>query len=172
MSQRVAPPGVVNIADLRRLAERRLPRVVFDYIDGGADAEVTLRETSRVYDTVPLRPRCAVATPRCDLRTTVLGATLEMPLLLGPVGSTRMFYPHGEAVAARAAADAGIVYTLSTLSGSTLEEVKAASTGPVWYQLYLVGGHDVARTTIERARTAGFSALVTTIDTPVPGLRQ
>src|SRR4029077_16393763 len=104
--------NVVNIADLRRRAQRRLPRVVFDYIDGGADDEVTLRENSRVYDLVTLRPRCAVAIPKCDLRTTVLGTTLELPLLLGPIGSTRMFYPRGEAVAARAAGDAGTVYTL------------------------------------------------------------
>ena len=163
---------VVNIADLRRLAQRRLPRVVFDYIDGGADDEITLRGNSRAYDAVTLRPRCAVAIPKCDLRTTVLGTTLELPLLLGPVGSTRMFYPHGEAAAARAASEAGTVYTLSTLSGSTLEEVKAASAGPVWYQLYLVGGHDVARASIERARRAGFSALVVTVDTPVAGLRE
>jgi L-lactate dehydrogenase (cytochrome) len=146
--------------------------VVFDYIDGGADDEITLRGNSRAYDAVTLRPRCAVAIPKCDLRTTVLGTTLELPLLLGPVGSTRMFYPQGEAAAARAASDAGTVYTLSTLSGSTLEEVKAASAGPVWYQLYLCGGHDVARASIERARRAGFSALVVTVDTPVAGLRE
>jgi L-lactate dehydrogenase (cytochrome) len=169
---RLASHRVVNIADLRRLAKRRLPRVVFDYIDGGADAEVTLRENCRVFDTVTFRPRCAVATAVCDLKTTVLGTTLELPLLLGPVGSTRMFYPHGEAAAARAAGNAGTVYTLSTLSGSTVEEVKAASKGPVWYQLYLVGGHDVARAGIERARTAGCSALVVTIDTPVAGMRE
>src|SRR5437867_4244756 len=169
---RLTSHRVVNIADLRRLARSRLPRVVFDYIDGGADDEVTLRENCRVYDAVTLRPRCAVAIPKCDLRTTVLGTTLELPLLLGPVGSTRMFYPRGEAESARAAADAGTVYTLSTLSGSTLEEVKAASTGPVWYQLYLVGGHDIARATIERARAVGYSALVVTIDTPVAGLRE
>jgi isopentenyl diphosphate isomerase/L-lactate dehydrogenase-like FMN-dependent dehydrogenase len=168
----LASHRVVNIADLRRLAERRLPRIVFDYIDGGADAEVTLRENSRAFDAVTFRPRCAVATLACDLRTTVLGTTLEMPLLLGPVGSTRMFYPHGEALSARAAGAAGTVYTLSTLSGSTLEEVKAASDGPVWYQLYLLGGHDVARAAIDRARKAGFSALVVTIDTPVAGLRE
>ena len=168
----LASHRVVNIADLRRLAQRRLPRIVFDYIDGGADAEVTLRENSRAFDAVTFRPRCAVATGTCDLRTTVLGTRLEMPLLLGPVGSTRMFYPHGEALSARAAGAAGTVYTLSTLSGSALEEVKAASDGPVWYQLYLLGGHDVARAAIDRARRAGFSALVVTIDTPVAGLRE
>src|SRR5919198_2613952 len=163
---------VLNIADLRRLARRRLPRVVFDYIDGGADDEVTLSRSTRVYDDVFLRPRSAVAVTDCDLRTTVLGTQLALPFLLGPIGSTRMFYPHGEAAAARAAGEAGTVYTLSTLSGSTIEEVRAASRGPVWYQLYLVGGREVAKKAIARARTAGFTALVVTIDTPVSGNRE
>jgi L-lactate dehydrogenase (cytochrome) len=165
-------PRVVNIADLRRLAERRLPRAVFDYIDGGADAELTMRENCRVYDDVILRPRNAVAIPQCDLHVTVLGRRLELPFLLAPVGSSRMFYPRGEEVAARAAGAAGTAYILSTLSGCRLEDVKAASTGPVWYQLYLVGGREVASAAIERARTAGYSALAVTIDTAVSGLRE
>jgi L-lactate dehydrogenase (cytochrome) len=172
MSRAVDSPRVVNIGDLRRLAERRLPRAVFDYIDGGADGELTLRENCRVFDAVTFRPKNAVAMATCDLRTTVLRAQLELPLLLGPVGSSRMFYPRGEAVAAHAAGAAGTVYILSTLSGCRLEEVKAASSGPVWYQVYLVGGRDVAKAAIERARTAGFSALVITIDTAVSGLRE
>src|SRR5213592_2494228 len=127
----------VNIADLRRLAKRRLPRVVFDYIDGGADAETTLRENCRAFETVTFRPRCAVATPACDLRTTVAGAPVSMPVLLAPVGCSRMFYPRGEEAAARAAGAAGTVYILSTLSGCRLEDVKAATSGAAWYQLYL-----------------------------------
>ena len=162
----------VNIADLRQLAKRRLPRIVFDYADGGAEDEITLRANCRVFDTVTLRPRCAVSSPCPDLRTTVLGTTFELPFLLAPIGSTRMFCPHGEALAAAAAGASGAGYILSTLSGSPLEEVKAAATRPVWYQLYLVGGHDVARAGIERARKAGFSALVVTIDTPVAGMRE
>ena len=165
-------PRVLNIADLRRLAKRRLPRAVFDYIDGGADDEVTLRENCRVFDDVILRPRNAVTSSSIDLRTSVIGANLELPFLLAPVGSSRMFYPRGEAVAARAAGAAGTVYIQSTLSGCKLEEVKAASSGPVWYQLYLVGGRDIAKAAIERARAAGFSALVVTIDTAVSGLRE
>src|SRR6266481_7830071 len=160
MARSVQPPRVVNIADLRRVAKRRLPRVVFDYIDGGADAELTLRENCRAFDTVTFRPRCAVATSTCDLRTTVLGTPLSMPLILAPVGSSRLFYPRGEEAAARAAGAAGVAYTLSTLSGCTLEDVAAASKAPVWYQLYLVGGRDCALSTIERAKAAGFSALV------------
>ncbi|HEX3703723.1 MAG TPA: alpha-hydroxy acid oxidase [Vicinamibacterales bacterium] len=165
-------PDVVNIADLRRLAKRRLPRAVFDYIDGGADAEITLRENCRAFELVRFRPRCAVATAACDLRTTVLGTRLALPFLLAPVGSSRMFYPRGEAVAAREADAAGTAYILSTLSGCRLEEVKAASKGPCWYQLYLAGGRDVALAAIARARAAGFTALVVTIDTPVAGMRE
>ena len=171
MHKRVQPPRVINIEDLRRLAKRRLPRVVFDYIDGGAEAELTLRANCRAFEAVTFRPRCALATST-DLRTTVLGTSLSMPLILAPVGSSRLFYPRGEEVAARAAGTAGIAYTLSTLSGCALEDVAAASKGPRWYQLYLIGGRDCTLSAIERARAAGFSALVVTIDTPVAGLRE
>lgn len=162
----------ISIEDLRRLAMRRAPRVVFDYIDGGADAEVTLRENSRVFETVTFQPRGAVAMPAVDLRTTVLGVTLDLPFILAPLGSSRMFYPKGEIVAARAAGQAGTAYILSTLSGCRLEDVKAASAGPVWYQVYLVGGRDVARAAIARASAAAVGALVVTVDTPVAGLRE
>ncbi len=162
----------VNIADLRELARRRLPRMVFDYIDGGAEDELTLRENSRVFDGVRLRPRCGVALGACALGTRVLGHELELPILLAPVGSSRLFWPHGEAAAAKAAGRAGTAYVLSTLSGTRLEEVRAASSGPCWYQLYLAGGRDVALRGIARAKAAGFGALVVTIDTPVAGLRE
>ena len=172
MPRTVTSAQVVNIADLRLLAQRRLPRAAFEYIDGGADGEVTLRENCRVYEDVALRPRSAVVTKGVDLRTSVLGTELALPVLLGPVGSCRMFWPRGEAAASCAAGAAGTVYVLSTLSGTRLEEVKAASTGPCWYQLYLCGGREVALATIARAKAAGFSALVVTIDTPVAGLRE
>jgi len=168
----VESPRVLNIEDLRRRAKRRLPRVVFDYIDGGAEDESTLRANCRAFEVVTLRPRCAVATPSCDLRTTVLGIPVSMPLILAPVGSCRLMFPRGEEAAAHAAGEAGIICTLSTLSGCRLEDVAAASKGPVWYQLYLVGGRDCALGGIDRARKAGFSALVVTIDTPVAGFRE
>lgn len=155
------PSRYLNVSDLRLAAQRRLPKVAFNYIDGGADAEVTLRENSRAFEDVAFRPRSAVATRSCDLTTTVLGTTLQLPFLLAPVGSSRMFYPRGEEVAARAAGEAGTGYILSTLSGCHVNDVKAATTGPVWYQLYLVGGHDVARAAIaRRAIDAGASAIV------------
>jgi isopentenyl diphosphate isomerase/L-lactate dehydrogenase-like FMN-dependent dehydrogenase len=172
MSRTIAPPRVLNIDDLRREAKRRLPRVVFDYIDGGAERERTLGENRRAFDDVLFRPRSAVATRQCDLSTEVLGTRLELPFMLAPVGSSRLFYQRGEEAAARAAGKAGTNYILSTLSGCRLEDVKAATTGPAWYQLYLVGGREVALSSIARAKAAGYRALVVTIDTPVAGLRE
>ena len=111
----VEPPRILNIEDLRRRAKRRPPRVVFDYIDGGAEDESTLRANCQAFEAVTLRPRCAVATPVCDLRTTVLGNSVSMPLILAPVGSCRLMFPRGEEAAARAAGEAAIICTLSTL---------------------------------------------------------
>ncbi len=168
----VASPRVVSIGDFRAIAKRRVPASVFDYLDGGAEGEVTLRESCRVYEDVTFRPRHAVAFGKCDLRTRVLGFDLALPFLLAPVGYSRLMHPVGEVGAARAAGNAGTAYILSTKYGQKLEEVKAASTGPVFYQLYLMGGRGAAEAVIERARVAGFSALVVTIDTPVSGIRE
>jgi L-lactate dehydrogenase (cytochrome) len=163
---------VVSIADLRAIAQRRVPKSVFDYLDGGAEGEVTLRENCRVYEDVTFRPRHAVAFANCNLRTRVLGFDLALPFLLAPVGYSRLMHPVGEVGAAHAAGNAGTAYILSTISGHKLEDVKAVSTGPVFYQLYLMGGRGAAEAAIERARVAGFSALVVTIDTPVSGIRE
>jgi len=168
----VASPRVVSIADFRSIAQRRVPQSVFDYLDGGAEGEVTLRENCRVYEDITFRPRCAVAFAKCNLRTRVLGFDLALPFLLSPVGYSRLMHPVGEVGAAHAAGNAGTAYILSTISGHKLEDVKAASTGPVFYQLYLMGGRGAAEAAIERARVAGFSALVVTIDTPVSGIRE
>src|SRR5438093_2795435 len=171
-SKSVKSPRVVNIEDLRNLARRRLPKMVFDYLDGGADAEVTLRENCRAFESVTFRPRQAVSVPACDLRTRVLGIDVSFPALLAPVGYSRMMHPHGEVAAAHAAGAAGTAYILSTISGHRLEDVKAGSAGPVFFQLYLMGGRGASEAAIERARVAGYGALVVTIDTPVSGMRE
>jgi isopentenyl diphosphate isomerase/L-lactate dehydrogenase-like FMN-dependent dehydrogenase len=168
----VFSPPIVNIADFRPLAQRRLPKAVFDYLDGGADGEITLRENCRAFDDILFRPRCAVAFSACPLKTTVLGHELSFPAMLAPVGYSRLMHPGGEVAAASAAGKAGTAYILSTISGHPMERVKAASTGPVFYQLYLLGGREAAEAAIDRARNAGFAALVVTIDTPVAGLRE
>jgi L-lactate dehydrogenase (cytochrome) len=166
------PHRIVNIEDLRLAARRRVPRVVFDYVDGGADGEITMRENVRAFETVSFRPRCAVNTPQIDLSTTVTGIPLALPFLLAPVGSSRMLYPRGEEQASAAAGAAGTGYILSTFSGCRLEDVKAASSGPCLLQLYLVGDRDVSTSMMDRAQRAGYSALVVTIDTATAGLRE
>jgi isopentenyl diphosphate isomerase/L-lactate dehydrogenase-like FMN-dependent dehydrogenase len=171
-SRSVASPRVVCIEDFRPIARARVPKSVFDYLDGGAEGEVTLRENCRIFNDVTFRPRHAVEVAKCDLRTRVLGLDLALPFLLAPVGYSRLMHPGGEVAAARAAGRAGTGYILSTISGHKLEDVKAGSAGPVFYQLYLMGGRGAAETSIERARVAGFSALVVTIDTPVSGIRE
>jgi L-lactate dehydrogenase (cytochrome) len=164
--------GAVNIDDLRKLARRRVPRAVFDYIDGGADGEVTLRENRRVWEDIFLRPRNAVATPECDTRVNVFGSELALPMILAPLGSSRMFHPSGELAAAKAAGEAGIAYTLSSFSGYSFEQLAAASTAPLWYQLYLAGGREVVEATLARAWKSRFQALAVTIDTNGPGMRE
>jgi L-lactate dehydrogenase (cytochrome) len=154
------------------MAKRRLPRVVFDYIDGGADGEVTLRENRSAFDSILFRPRGAVPSGPCKIATSVAGSSIGLPFMLAPLGSSRMFFPKGECAAARAAGEAGTGYVLSTLSGCRLEDVKAATTGPAWFQLYMLGGRETAARTVERAKAAGYSTLVLTIDTPVAGLRE
>ena len=171
-SRQVASPRVVCVEDFRPLARRRLPKPVFDYLDGGAEGEVTLRENCRVFADVTFRPRQAVGVSTCEMRTRVLGFDVAFPALLAPVGYSRLIHPDGEAGAARAAGAAGTAYILSTISGHRVEEVKAASAGPVCFQLYLLGGRAAAEAVIERARVAGCAALVITIDTPVAGLRE
>jgi isopentenyl diphosphate isomerase/L-lactate dehydrogenase-like FMN-dependent dehydrogenase len=169
---RVRSPRVVNVQDFRVLARRRLPKVVFDYLDGGAEDEITLRENRRAFEDVTFRPRHAVAFAECDLRTRVLGCDLALPLMLAPVGYSSVMHSRGEMAAARAAGESGTAYILSTISGVALEDVKAATSGPVFYQLYLLGGRTAAEAAIERARNSGFSGLFVTIDTAVAGMRE
>src|SRR5262245_22049764 len=156
---------VVNVDDFRPLARRRLPRVVFDYLDGGAEGELTLRANCRAFEEATFRPRNAVPVGEVSIAARALGLDLSFPAMLAPVGYSRLMHPGGEVAAARAAGEAGTAYILSTISGHPLEDVRAASPGPVCYQLYLVGGRAASEAALERARNAGYSALVVTVDT-------
>ena len=171
-NRKLRSSAVVNIEDLRRLAQRRVPRAVFDYLDGGADAEVTLEENCRAFRDTTFRPRNGVAAYGCKTSVSVLGQEIAFPAILAPVSYIRLMHPDGEAGVARAAGQAGTIYALPTISGHTLETVKAASSGPLWYQLYLIGGRAAAEGAIDRARRAGYSALVLTVDTPASGNRE
>jgi len=168
----LASPRVVNIKDLRRLARARLPDAVFDYLDGAADDELTLKDSVKCFQEVLFKPRFAVATPACDLGVTVLGEKLSVPYMLGPIGYSRLMHPRGELAASAAAGRHGTAYILSTLSGHPMEDVKAQSKGPTFFQLYLAGGRKAAEGGLARAKAAGFKGLFVTIDTPVGGNRE
>lgn len=171
--QRVAAK-IGSVAQARRLALRRIPRPVEDYLEGGAGSERTMRANEAAIDAVQFLPRVGVTrgVPSPDLATTVLGTPVSMPLLLSPVGFTRMMDPAGDVAGAAAAGKAGTIFTLSSMSGHTMDEVMAAASGPVWFQLYFLGGRPGAEQLVDRARQAGFSALVVTLDTQIPGNRE
>src|ERR1700722_575616 len=147
----LSPPRRVHIEDLRQQAMRRLPRAVFDYLDGGAESESSLRNNCLAFESLTFRPRNAIAVPKCDLRAKVLGAELSFPAILAPIGYSRLIHPAGECAAAGGAGAAGTAYILSTIAGHKLEDVRAASNGPLWYQLYLIGGRAAAEAALERA---------------------
>ncbi len=163
-----------TVADARRLAKRRVPPAVFHYIDGAAGEERTLAMNREAIESVGFVPRMGVTAgaPGPDLSTTVLGTPVSMPMLMSPIGFTRMMEPGGDVAGARAAEAAGTIFTLSSMSGQTLEEVAAASSGPLWFQLYFLGGRDGAEQLVTRARDAGYRALVVTVDTQIPGNRE
>ncbi len=163
---------IVNIDDLRRAARRRLPRALFDYIDGGAEDERTMRANQADFARYSFRPRVLVDVSQRDQSTTVLGQRIASPLILSPTGFTGLFWPHGEAVAARAAGRKDVIFTASTMSICPMEEIARAATGPLWFQLYVWRDREVVQSLIERAQAAGFRVLVVTVDTPVLGQRE
>jgi L-lactate dehydrogenase (cytochrome) len=161
-----------SVADLRAIARRRLPRGVFGYIDGGAEDERTMAANSAAFAAVTFRPRVLRDVGDVDPSTTLLGRPLPLPLVLAPTGFTRIADPDGELAVARAAARAGVPYTLSTLSTRSIEEVAAASPGPKWFQVYVWRDRGRVKEMIGRAATAGYEALVLTVDTAVLGRRE
>lgn len=171
----VMPPSskrILNVADARRRARKVLPRVVFDYVDGGADDELTMEDNERAFREISFRPKMACDIGDPELRTTVLGTDVMFPVLLAPCGLVRLMHPDGAAGAARAAESRGTVSVLSTVAGVTMEEVARTAGGHRWFQLYAAGGRDVAAGMIERAAASGYEGLVVTVDTPALGNRE
>jgi len=160
-----------SVSDYRRLAERRLPRYLFDYLDGGAYAEVTLSRNVRDFERLELHQRILKDVSARSAKTHLFGAEVTLPLALSPVGLSGMMARRGEAAARRAAGDFGIPYCLSTLSVCSVEETAAAGTGPLWFQLYMLRDRGACADLIRRAKDAGASVLVLTVDLPVVGTR-
>ncbi len=162
----------INIAELRARAKSRLPRMVFDYIDGGAQDEVTLKRNRSDFEKYILVPRVLVNVEHCDLGAELFGRPLSMPLLLAPTGLTGLVWPNGEVHAARAASEAGIGFCLSSNATTSIEELGAAIEGPFWFQIYMMKDRKLTKSMIERAAAMGCDALILTVDLAVGGRRE
>jgi L-lactate dehydrogenase (cytochrome) len=160
------------VADLRAIAKRRLPRGVFDYIDGGAEDELALRLNTEAYRRVTFRPRVLRDVTEVDTSSTLLGKPIPYPLVLAPTGFTRIADPAGELAVARAAQRAGLPYALSTLGTRSIEEVAAVSSGRLWFQVYVWKDRGLVADMVERAAESGYEALCLTVDTAVFGKRE
>jgi len=161
-----------SVADLRRIAKRRLPGGVFDYIDGGAEDERTLAANQAAFAAVSYQPRVLRGLGAVETASTILGRPLAYPLVLAPTGFTRIADAEGELAVARAAERAGLPYTLSTLSTRSIEEVRSVSAGRLWFQVYAWRDRGMVREMIDRAAAARYEALVLTVDTAVFGRRE
>jgi L-lactate dehydrogenase (cytochrome) len=161
-----------SVADLRRMARRRLPRGVFDYIDGGAEDEMTLASNVEAFRRVEFAPRVLRDVGEVDTSSTLLGKPLAMPIVLAPTGFTRIADPPGELAVARAAARAGVPYALSTLGTRSIEEVAAVGSDRLWFQVYVWRDRGLVAELVERAAAAGYEALCITVDTAVLGRRE
>jgi (S)-mandelate dehydrogenase len=164
--------SAINIADLRDLARRRLPRVVFDYLDGGAEDETTIAWNREAFGRWALVPRILPGVASIDLSADLFGERLGLPLIVGPTGLNGIFWPRADVLLARAAGAAGAAFTLSTASNSSLEDVAAAGPGVRWFQLYAWGERSVWARLLERAAAAGYRALLVTVDTLAIGKRE
>jgi L-lactate dehydrogenase (cytochrome) len=161
-----------DVSDLRRMARRRTPRAAFDYVDGAATNEVSMRRDREAFDRVEFHPRVLRDVAAIDTSTTVLGRRTALPLGFGPTGFTRMMQHEGEIAVAAAASRAGIPYALSTMGTTSIEAL--AEAGPktdLWFQLYVWRDRERSRDLIARAREAGYTGLMLTVDVPVNGAR-
>jgi len=163
---------VLNIEDLRKIARRKLPAPLFNYIDGGSDDESNVLGNIDAFDSVKLIPEYLIDVANIDLSTKVLGREISMPLFLSPTGMTRLFHHDGETAVSKAAADAGTYYSLSTVGATTIEDVAAACTGPKCFQIYVMKDRGLTREFIQRCKDANFDSLALTVDLPVASNRE
>ncbi len=162
----------LNIEDLRKIARRKLPKPLFNYIDGGADDESNVCGNTHAYDAVKLLPEYLIDVADIDLSTTVLGRKISMPLFLGPTGMTRLFHFEGETAVSKAAAKAGTYYALSTVGATSIEDVAAACNGPKCFQIYVMKDRGLTHEFIQRCKDANYDSLMLTVDIPLAGYRE
>ena len=164
--------GALTTYDLRRIAKRRTPAAAFDYTDGAAEAEISMRRSRQAFEDIEFHPDILRPAEFVDTTTQILGGTSAMPFGIAPTGFTRLMQTEGEVAGASAAGDAGIPFTLSTLGTTSIEDVKAANpTGRNWFQLYVMRQREISYELVRRAAAAGFDTLMFTVDVPVAGYR-
>ena len=161
-----------NIRDLRALAKRRLPRAIFDFFDGAAEDELSLAANRAAFESVRLLPRMLTGVERIDTSTTLLGGRSRMPIAVGPTGGVGFGWPYADVGVARAAAAAGIPYTLSTMATASIERIAREAGGRLWFQIYIFRDPKMTMELVERARQSGYEALMVTVDVPVGGKRE
>ena len=164
--------SVFNIEDLRKIARRKLPKPLFNYIDGGADDETNVCGNTHAFDKTRLVPEYLVDVAKIDTSTKVLGREISMPLFLAPTGMTRLFHHDGETAVSKAAAEAGTYYSLSTVGSTSIEDVAAACDGPKCFQIYVMKDRSLTREFIQRCKDAKYDSLILTVDIPVAGNRE
>jgi 4-hydroxymandelate oxidase len=165
-------PEPVNVLDFEAIARARMEPSAYDYFAGAAGDERTLAENRSAFDRVRFRPNVLVDVTTIDVNTTILRDTIRFPVILAPTALNRLGHPDGELAVARAAGTAGTIMTLSTTASSTIEDVAAAASGPLWFQLYVYRDREVTRSLVQRAETGGYRALVVTVDMPRMGSRE
>ena len=164
--------AAINIEDLRRLARRRLPRAIFDFFDGGAEDEVTLRANRAAFERVRLLPKVLVNVAQVDTKVRLFGTEANLPLAIGPTGGIAAGRPGADVMLARAAKAFGVPFTLSTPAGASIERLAAEAAGRRWFQLYVVRDREFREKLVARAKDAGYEALLVTVDLPVSGKRE
>ncbi|HEU5380025.1 MAG TPA: alpha-hydroxy acid oxidase, partial [Ktedonobacteraceae bacterium] len=162
----------INVFDYQILAKERMNPVFWDYYEGGSDDEVTVRANAADFARLRLRPRMLVDVSQCDTQTSVLGTSVNMPILVAPTGLHCMAHAEGECATAQGAGAAGTLMVASTVATRSLEEIAQAASGPLWFQLYIYPTLDVAAHLVRRAEAAGYRAIVLTVDLPILGNRE
>tara|TARA_B100000073_G_scaffold114384_1_gene92547 strand:- start:2562 stop:3746 length:1185 start_codon:yes stop_codon:yes gene_type:complete len=169
---RTGVDAINTVGDAREISKRKLPKMVWDFIDGGADGELAIAANRRSLNEIKLRPKFLTDVSNRDISAKIFGEKADLPFILSPSGMATIAHPQGELAVAKAADRAGAIFCVSTASGYTLEEIASVSNGRLWFQLYLWGNEEVVNSLIDRAGNSGYEALVVTVDVPVVGKRE
>lgn len=162
----------INVSDFRKVAKEKIPLMAFDYIDGAADDEVTMARSSSAFNDYALCPAILNDVSKIDLATTVMGTKIDMPLIISPTAQARIFHHTGENSLAKAAAKFGTIYTLSSISSVSIEDIAKVADGPKWFQVYVMNDRQILKDYLSKCKAGGYEAICLTVDVPLTGNRE